>query len=488
MKVMKLSPELIFDKFKRTYPEPFTAKEFQKLCICMGEKITEQEATVILRSSDEIFVLENGYFLTRSGAFTGCYFSFIPTREELAAKVFTLGDRGMPFIDGTKIPAFFSFTYKDKPLERKIFTTTASLALDLHPLFGDEYSPQIIASDPANEGLDISAQDFQLPSTVNLSAFSLEPILEDVELKPGDRLICKVENWDEGIISVEPSIERTENFQIAPINFIHQQWNKTLEEALKKSFDKMGPCSSIEEQLANVFFENKEVLCTPECSSTHEMLQISKEIGFEFYGVETRLWKSGEDVPAVGEWNKGMLNDFTNEERKNLYFGIPQYIIDNFLRDFMFDKKKTNIAELCDCLLPQGMAVSDAEIKSLSLNIKSRRDILKKQYNWFADFSVSGIRKRMLALYQKVSSMVYRIDGVKGDLTNFPQQELVILSQLFTHLLQMLEALDADPQGAAAEEEAIYLSLEGMEFNYDEIFHALDEATQFSQSTGFKLI
>ena len=49
----------------------------------------------------------------------------------------------------------------------------------------------------------------------------------------------------------------------------------------------MGPCASIEEQLACVFFDDVKVLCTAHCGSVEEFLQQSRKVAYEPFGINT---------------------------------------------------------------------------------------------------------------------------------------------------------------------------------------------------------
>ena len=329
---------------------PFSAKELLAMLCGLGHKITINELREFLDNDIRVFALQKNMYITRAGAFTNQIFSFVPTQREVEQKVFIPGDRCMPFVDLDILSFSLSFEYMGKKLPNKLFSTDCNTARDLFCLYGDEFSAQYISSDPACKDLHIAENSFELPFKLNLTGISMEPIFEQVDFKYGDRILCRVYDWDKGIIELIPLLTHKLNpFQISSEDMERQKWNETLENALLESFDSMGPCSSIEEQLANVFYENKNQLCVPDCGSIHEFLDYSKKVALELFGVETRLWFKGQDVPAVGKWNEGM---YVGDDRAIPYFMLPDFVIDCYIKDQMYEKRN-NLQEIIDKIIPK---------------------------------------------------------------------------------------------------------------------------------------
>ena len=305
---------------------PFSAKELLGMLCGLGHKITLEELTDFLDNDCRAFALQKRMYITRAAAFTDQIFSFVPTQREIEQKVFVPGDRCVPFVDFDVLSFSLTFEFMGQELPKKLFSTDCNTARDLFYLYGDEFSSQYISSDPACRDLHIPENNFELPFHLNLTGVSLEPILEKVDFKYGDRILCRVFDWDKGIVEIIPVLTHKLNpFQMSSEDFERQKWNETLEKALLESFDRMGPCSSIEEQLANVFYEKRADLCVPYCGSIHEFIENSKKVGLEVFGVETRLWFKGQDVPAVGKWNLEMYDE---DERMIPFFALPDFVID----------------------------------------------------------------------------------------------------------------------------------------------------------------
>ncbi|MBQ7538443.1 MAG: hypothetical protein IJT42_05715 [Treponema sp.] len=482
---MSVSIENFLTNFLRTYPMPFSAKELLVMLCGLGHKITLAELKDFLDNDPRAFALQKKMYITRAAAFTGQLFSFVPTQQEIEQKVFVPGDRCMPFVDLDVLSYSLDFEFLGQSLPKKLFSTDCNTARDMFCLYGDEFSAQYISSDPACKDLHIAEKGFDLPLKLSLTGISMEPIFDKIDFKYGDRILCRVYDWDKGIIEIIPVLTHKLNpFQINAEDFERHKWYDTLENALIESFDRMGPCSSIEEQLANVFYEHRSELCVPNCGSIHEFLDISKKVDLELFGVETRFWFKGQDVPAVGKWNADL---YEGDDRAIPFFALPDFVIDCYLKDQMYEKKD-NLNEIFEKIIPSQLDISKEEKELLRLQIVNRNAILRKKYNWFADFANGSLRHRALALFTEVGSLVCELDCDNKELDQLPQQELVTLSQLYTHVSHILEILSDDNDCEEEEACAMELSLEGMEMNFEDIKPLLISALDKVKKNRFNVI
>ena len=482
---MSISIENFLTNFLRTYPMPFSAKELLAMLCGLGHKLTLGELSDFLDNDCRAFALQKRMYITRAAAFTDQVFSFVPTQREIEQKVFIPGDRCIPFVDFDALSFSLTFEFMGQKLPQKLFSTDCNTARDLFYIYGDEFSAQYISSDPACKDLHIPENSFELPMHLKLTGISLEPVFEKVDFKYGDRILCRVYDWDKGIIELIPILTHKLNpFQINNEDFERQKWYEHLEKALLESFDRMGPCSSIEEQLANVFYENRAELCVPNCGSIHEFIEYSKKVGLEFFGVETRLWFKGQDVPAVGKWN---LDMYDSDERMIPFFALPDFVIDCYLKDQLYEKKD-DINEVISKIIPKTLTISKEEKDLLTLQIRDRNAIIRKKYNWFADFANGSLRHRALNLFTEVGSLVCELDCDNKELENLPQQELITLSQLYSHISHILEILSDDKECEEEEACAMELSLEGMELNFEDIKPLLISALDKVKKNRFNVI
>lgn len=454
-----------------------------------GFSFNHDKSDMYLSESPYVFHIEGGEFLTRAAVFTDRFFSFTLTPEEIKNKMFVPGHRFMPFVDEMQNPAAFTFVCNEVVLPSRVGEFRKETALDLFRLYGDEYEVQYIASDPALVNLDLAAMDFELPSRVKLTGCDLSFFVENMGLCAGDRILCRVLNWDKGVVEIFPTHkDRAEGGVIQIDNSARERilWCEKFEQSLLKIIENEGPCATIEEQLAFTFFDNIEELCTVNCDSVENFLLHSKKIGLELFGVETRLWHKNQIVPAIGAWNGNQMEKDPGE-LQNLTFKIPEYVLDCYLKDFEYSKQK-DLNILMKTMFPPSFALLPDEKKYVFLHIAQRYDIIKKKYNYFADYPVGAIRKQALALYSRVSALVYDVETSTAAFDKFPQQELVILSQLFTHINRILDSINANPDAAVEDEATLSLSIEGMEYNYDDIEDAIRYVIDTQRKDDLKVI
>lgn len=451
--------------------------------------MSQREGEDYLAESPYVSWIEDGKFITRAAAFTGRFFSFTLTPEEAKNKMFVPGSRFIPFVDEMQNPAGWTFVFDGQTLAHKVGEFRKETALDLNILYGEEYEVQYIGADPAMAEYDLADTEFELPPMVKITGCDLSRFV-DQGLKAGDRIVCRVLDWDKGVIEIFPQQRsRAEDdgiVQIGDADHERLAWGDLLEKSLIEIFEREGPCATIEEQLAFAFYENIDGLCSFNCDSVENYLLRSKKIGLELFGVETRLWYKGQDVPAVGKWNK---NDMKKDpgDLKNLKFKIPEYILDSFLRDFKY-RKQTDLALLLQTMFPENFALTPDEKRYVLLRIAGRHAIISKDYNYFADYPVAEVRGEALRLYQQVCSLVYDVETSTANFDKFPQNELVVLSQLFGHINKILESIDSNPDAAIEDKGTLRLSLEGMAYNFEDIEGALRSVIESEKRNSITIV
>ena len=491
---MARSAEVVTERFLRTYCKLFTARDMGKYLSEMGIHASSRETESFLETHPLVFPLEKNYYITRAGAFTGELFSIKPTASEFAKGVFIAGDRCLPFVDSEMLSEALDFYIGGVKLPKKVAQFDSDEAIDMFILFGEEYAPQYIAADPANKDLDLVDHEFALPVAVNLTGVDISLLKEKYGFSKDDRLLCHVVDWDKGRIDIEIAHDspKGDPFNKGMLGELRLRWYSTLEKLLLEGFDRLGPCGTIEEQLADVIFEHRVELCVPECGSLEEYVRShAKKVAMEYFGVETRLWKKGEDVPAVGKWNELQLQiagqaashiDLT----KDFFYTMPDFVVDEYIRDMLF-RREENVDALFERMFPEEYRLTGVEKKYMLLHLTERNGILRHDYNWFADQTSGPVRQRALSLYGKVALLVYQIDCTGNSLEKYPQQELVILSQLYSNITRILESV-ARNDHIEEDADAIMMSLEGMEFNFEDIYDELEYAVEKQRTKKFTVI
>ncbi len=479
--MMDIDSSAIIDTFFLTYQQIFTLDFFCKAMKSQGVKLSKETAKGILDMSDMVFALVNNEYITRAGVFVGRWFSFKPSAEEIKKGYIILGHRCIPFVNPEIPPDKLNVTNGKSIVEPKALTFSMNLALDTFALYGEGYVLPYIFNDHSNTSVPLSSVQYGMPAEITLTAWPLSELKGGKAIKNGDRILARVIDWECNIVelSVLPA-EPSSEISLADIE--REEWYSNFERGLLESFELSGPADSIEQQLAFLFLENQEVLCKQNCGSAEEFLKHTKKIGFSPYGVESRIWYANTPVPYIGPWNEGFSSEslFTN---MSMIFS-PQ-VIDAFLENFIFEHRERNstkeLQELVDQIFSPALKMSAQERKLILLNIERRHDILKKVYNQFADYSLAPVRQRVLELFSKVSELLCSIGCSGLKLEDFPQQELVILVQLFSHIARIIEEMENEFLKDSFPAEDVKLSLEGMEETFEDIslilYNSLDSLT-----------
>ena len=486
---MNASAEQLIRKFFRTYPDVFTPKEFLKFLNHLGIKATVDEARDFLETAENVFILDENHFQTRAGVFGGRYFSFKPSRKEIEKGLFIPGHRCMPFVDPEFLSCGLDFFYKGELLKRKVDKFDNDFVLDLFSLYGEEFSVQYIAADPVNrDKMNLAEMDFMLPNEIEVTGISIEPLIKD-GFAPGDRILCRLLDWDEGQIELTIDKHVENPFQVTEEDENRNKWYENLELYLIDSIDYLGPRNSIEEQLAYVFFTGADVFCNKDCGSIEEFLDRSKKIGIESFGVESRLWKKGQEVPAIGLWNSPLIDESVQKLKKGYQPMIPlhEVVSVSFIKDMLYNSS-SDFVSLMKKMYPCQQYYSEEQKNRMLLHLKSRHDILSQNYNRFADSEIGDIRHAALELYALVNELVCLIDFEGNDLKVYPQQPLVILSQIYGHVTHLLEMMNDDTDSVVEEMDEIELSLEGMRCNFECVSEELRLAMARESKNGFKVI
>ena len=483
----------IIEDFLTQHLDVFTSDEFYRCLKMQGAKITKADARELLHISEYVFSLVNNEFVTKAGVFTGRWFSFKPSREEIEKGCILLGHRCMPFVNPDVPPDSFSvMSPKGGVVESRAETFSMNLAMDTFALYGEGYVLPYIFNDKNNTSTPLSSVQYSMPQEICLTGWPLKEITDGEPFKFGDRILCRVLSWADGVVEMMVQSSGLSEFVISDDAVQREEWYTHFENGLLESFDRHGPSSSIEEQLSFLFLENQEQLCTRACGSVEEFLAHTTKIGFEPYGVETRIWRKGEQVPYSGKWtgiglDRGIL-------LADMALTLTPRVIDAILEDRIYDKHNgkengpDDFEDVIRKIFPNMAMISSSERRLVLLNIEKRNDILEKMYNQFSDYPIAQIRKRILSLFTKVSELFCEIGGSGIAAENFPQQELVILSQLYSHVVRLLEEVEnvyLRPQFPADD---VSLSLEGMEETFEDISGTLFSSLESNRFKGFEIV
>ena len=475
--------------FLRSCTDAFMPKTVQRLLRAEGVRIDVQEVTDFLDGHPSVFFLSGGRYITRAGIFTNACFSIKPQRFEIESGILIIGHRCMPFTDPEMLPHELSFTFSGMTIRKKCIEIASDDVLDMYRLFGEEYVPQFLGLDPGNEDRDFARNDFEIPNRIFLTVCDMRALYKKWDFSYGDCLSARLLNWNEGLIEILPVKEmRSHIFESTEENDVRERWYEHLENALISAIEKYGPCQSIEEQLACTFVDNTDVLCIPGCGSLDEYLGRTKKIVFAEYGVETRLWKKGEECTA-SSWRDRFESGIDVSETLYGEIGIPlpEFMVDAYILDSLYRKDK-GIRDVFKRIIPSSFVLEEWQLKTFLLHLETKYVILSETYNRFTDFNKGEVRSRALKLYSALVKLICDLDscGLPADL--FPQQDLVVLSQLFTHTGHLVEALLYQENLSDKDLSAASASLEGMTFSFEDIEEILVSVMENKKKDAFSIV
>ena len=341
-----------------------------------------------------------------------------------------------------------------------------------------------------NNQEDLISNSISFPNNFNLTVIDMKLVYEQSNFSYGDRLSMFVIDWDKGIVHLEADTCKKENpFVLTNEEKDRDAWYKVADNKLKESFLQYGPTTSIEQQLATFYVDNMGLLAIKNSGSLEELVENSKQIAICEYGVESRLWIKDQAIPVLGNWCIDEdVNEVAESELYNLCgIPIPHFILDAYVLDGLFSKKSA-VEDILSSIIVDDTILHKNEQKSLILHIKQRHDIIINNYNWFADYEVAELRHDSLVLYSKILFLVCEIDKCVQEVNSLPQNEIVVLSQLFGHIGKIIEAITFQKNIQDKDLASLRLSLEGMEFAFSEIENLLKNAIDLNLKNGFKVL
>lgn len=472
---MNIVNPFYIDNFLNSHTDVFTEEEFVRELKNNGIKISKENAIDILTSSAMVFSLVNDEYVTRAGVFKERCFSFLPSKEEIQKGQIILGHRCIPFVNPETPPDRINVSNKDYIISSESTVFSMNLAMDTFALFGEGFVIPYIFNDHSNKDLSIASVQYSMPTQIELTSWPLSKISPNYKIKYGDRIIGRVVNWQEDVVelTVLPA-EQSDSITFSDME--REEWYKKCENSLIECMNKNGPCNSIEEQLAYLYLEHQKDLCVKNCGSIEEFFKRTSVLGFSPYGVETRIWYLNQEVPYIGSWNESFASQAVYSNLSSL-FAPP--VIDVYLENAVYKKYKENLKDkikadsIFEQIFPKTIRFSSSERKSLMLNIEKRSAIIEKSFNQYEDVVFVEIRKRITDLFSKVTSLLCSIACSRIDLHLLPQQELVIIIQLFNHIAKIIEEMENKYIRDSFPLEDVSLSLEGMEDTYEEVNGAL---------------
>jgi hypothetical protein len=469
----------------------FTAQELHQYLRSCGIKVTKENIIDILETSNLVFPLMHDEFVTRAGVFSNKWFSFKPTREEVKKGMFMIGHRSIPFTNPNITPD--RYVIADGLTKMRIAPSSAifsmNCATDTFSLFGEGYVLPVIFND-YNNNLQLADLKNVMPQEVKMTAWPISEITGSQGFRFGDRILCRITDWSKNIIEIFVQRSTSDNMVVTQEDLDREEWYSLLEERMIQSFEKHGPLTSVEEQISLLYLENQQDLCTEVCGSIEEILEHTKKIKFVPYGVESRLWKAKTEIPFFGPWNQLSAEGFLVSEFYSVFSpNVMEVYLINYLGINKIKLKMSDItADFLYSIFPPFQYLEEDEQKFILLNMKKRYDIILRNFNPFAEPEIAAVRKQVLDLYTRVALILSSLSKSGLELECFPQQDLIVLLQLFDHMTRMIDELGLNATSQNFPIDDVLLSLEGMEETFTDVGSSIKTALDVNTYKKIKVI
>ena len=455
-----------------------------------GSRRLVEELIAFLISRKLAFpVKDTERWISRRGFFSPARFTLTPSRLEIRNGIFIPGHRFLPFANPLLLPHELSFSWKGEPIPA---TTSEGPPEDFYPfyeLFGEEYAPQYLARDnPENEEA-FNADAYEDPPEISVRTLDMRAIYRELGFVPGNRLIARTLDWKGGVFELEP--DPNKKMENDALNKALAEWESAAERGFLACFDSLGPCASTEEQVAFAFwFGGSRLLEIPARSLEEYLYEKTERIEIVPYGMETRFWRAGKEIPDSGPWTMvAGPPDKTEFEALLAKLGVPvsEYVAEAFVRDALF-RKDSDIHRILERLLPPSIELTRTERMYIAQFLAETRDDLAESYNFFADHETGPLRSRVAELHTAIVDLAARLSAREDDRARLPKHANVTLSQLQNHAANLLEDLDFDEVPDARELAGMENSLDAMIDSYEDLKEAIETARDDFRRRRFTLV
>ncbi len=456
--------------------QPFSESEvtaFIRKADSSGIRRLAGEVRAFIDSRRLAFPLPDGRWLSRRACFESAQFVVAPSRLEILNGILVPGHRCVPFANPILLPHEYLFRWHGAVIPG---TTTEGPPEDFYPfygLFGEEYAPQYIARDNIDNEAAFNADPYEDPPEVSIHTLDLRTVYRETSFVPGNRFVVRVADWKNGIFD----LERVEQCKVDSAALV--PWKQAIEAGFAASFDRIGPAASTEEQIAFAYFFGGELTRRIPAYSLEEFLYERTEgIDTVSYGMETRFWFAGKEIPDEGPWNQDNgPPDKTELEEILAGYGIPisEYVVQSYVRDALF-RNDAVVKTLIERIVPPSISMDARHQIDLVRYLVELFEEYQSSYNVFTDRAMGPLRQRVGELHTAVVDLVARLAKGEASAAWLPKHTFVILSQIEAHAAHLLEDLDIDEAPEDQELEGMDNSLDGMIETYEDIKERIEES------------
>ncbi|MCL2373958.1 MAG: plasmid pRiA4b ORF-3 family protein [Treponema sp.] len=431
------------------------------------------EAAAFIDFRNLAFPIGKHRWMSRRGFFEPISFVISPSRLELLNGIFIPGHRCVPFANPGLLPQEYTFFWQGSQIP---FTATEGSPEEFYPfynIFGEEYAPQYVARDNAENEAAFNSDPYSDPPEVSIKTLDMRNIYREASFVPGDRFTVETIDWNKGFFKLAKTGK--DEWDSAELD----EWLRAAEYGFEASFNNLGPASSTEEQLAYAYWHGPPRMREIPAYALEEFLyQKTEKIETSAYGIETRFWHTGQEISDKKELDGGNVHpDKTPVEKifEDLNIPISEFVIQSYVRDSLY-RGDLDASLIMARLIPAAIDLDSRSRKVIMFYIEGVMDEFRDSYSRFADNSMGSIRLRMGELHTAVIELVAKLRKGNVDLSWLPRHTFIILSQIQNHAAYALEDLNCSMAPPQAELEAMDGSLDSMLETYEDMKELIDEA------------
>jgi hypothetical protein len=475
-------------QFLENTVEPFTLKEALSAVRHADPKRhgrLDLQIGKLLKSRALAFSVGTNKWVSRRGCFGDAVFVITPTRLELLNGILIPGHRCVPFAKPDIPPQEYTFYWKGKPIPMGSTEASPEEFYPFYSIFGEEYGPQYIAGDNAENEVAFNDDPFEDPPEVSIKTVDMRQVYREGAFIPGDRFIVRNLDWKAGSFS----LEKADKDAWAQKDL--DEWFVAAEAGFLDSFEQLGTGSSTEEQIAFAYwYGSKRMRKIPAYSLENFLYELTNKIETVGYGIETRFWYAGKDIPDYKKLQGVQTQaDQTPIEEFLVRIGVPisEYVIQSYVRDAIFHRE-SDVDLLVTRVVP---AVIPLDKWGWNLIAAYLIDVLEE---WreanivFSDKVAGPVRRHLTELHTAVVDLATQLEKGNIDPSWLPKHTFIVLSQIQVHASGLLEDLAFSEELQDVELDTIDNSIESMTETYEELKEMIDKSLDNFRHSNISLV
>ncbi|MDR2494462.1 MAG: plasmid pRiA4b ORF-3 family protein [Spirochaetaceae bacterium] len=475
-------------EFLESRIEPFTPEDaatyIRKQSGSRTGRLAAEIAT-LLEYRNIAFQMEGRKWLTRRGCFQNAVFAVTPSRLELLNGILIPGHRCLPFANPMLLPKDYLFFWDDMCIGATRMEGAPEEFYPYYTLYGEEYAPQYIVRDnPENEAA-FNDDPYEDPPEVSIQTLDMREVYRKSGFVPGDRFRVSIIDWKDGHFLIERVAQ--EEWPAEAL----QEWADTAERGFSESFERLGPGGSTDEQITYAYWYGGERMrLTPAYALEELLYRKTDRIETASYGIETRFWYAGKEIPDRREIEKSsVIPDRTMVEDILLKKKIPisEFVVNAYIRDALF-RRDADFSPIIERVVPHSIDISDAEWEFLAAYIAKALTQIQEEYTDFSDKRMGPVRQRIGELHTAVIDLTARLRQGSLDSSWLPKHTFIILSQIQNHAANVLEDLDTNEVMPEHDLEILDNSVDSMIDTYEDIKEMINEAIDAFRRNNLSIV